>query len=104
MLCVVFVLTTVSAGVFAADSVGLSGNVSYLANVTFTAYDSGTSLGNQILPSTGGSQYHIFHNGTSHSISAFQAVLNMLRGSSDFSGRYFDVFVDVAFLMDNSHV
>lgn len=102
MLCVVLVLSTVSAGVFAADSVGLSGNVSYLANVTFTAYDSGTSLGNQILPSTGGSQYHIFHNGTSHSISAFQAVLNMLRGSSDFSGRYFDVFVDVAFLMDNS--
>lgn len=105
MLCVVFVLTTVSAGVFAADSVGLSGNVSYLASLTFTAYDSGSSLGAYMCQSTGGTLYKTFSNGSqSPSLSAFSVVMNMNRGAGDFSGKYFDVFVDVGIYNNNPNV
>ena len=105
MLCVVFVLTTVSAGVFAADSVGLSGNVSYLADLTFTAFNSGTSLGAYKCQSTGGTLYKKFDNGPHPpSLSAFSVVMNMQRGAADFSGKYFDVFVDVGIYYNNPNV
>lgn len=105
MLCVVFVFTTVSSGVFAADSVGLSGNVCYLADLTFTAFNSGTSLGAYKCQSTGGTLYKTFDNGSvSPSLSAFSVVMNMKRGAADFSGKYFDVFVDIGFYNNNPNV
>ena len=105
MLCVIFLLTSVSGGVFAADSVGLSGNVSYLADLTFTAFDSGTSLGAYKCQSTGGTLYKTFDNGPHPpSLSAFSVVMNMQRGAADFSGKYFDVFIDIGIYNNNPNV
>lgn len=83
----------------------MSGNVSYLADLTFTAFDSGSSLGAYKCQSTGGTLYKTFANGSnSPSLSAFSVVMNMLHGAADFSGKYFDVFVDVGIYYNNPNV
>ena len=49
--------------------------------------------------------YKKFSNSaTTHSLSAFSVVMNMQRGASDFSGKYFDVFVDIGFYFNNPRV
>lgn len=100
MLCVVFVLTTVSSGVFAADSVCLSGDVSYLVDgvVRLTRSNGSTvsaSVKSGSHPNMG--QYSFDENGVS--FSSFSITLSF--SDSDlkyFSGRYFDVFCNIGFI------